>query len=241
MQKVVDGVKKFLDPETKKKYKNNGFEYCRKICAYGPPGTGKSKLICRIAGEYSLPLYYLNCHTLSDHLSDLFDNVQCGIIVIEEMDQCISYSEDKESKEFLNNDNTVDKKNIEYKNKNCPSITELHAILDQILGSKVIVYMTTNNYDILEKINHGSIIRPGRVDQTIYIGTITKKYINILLQKYFKSDTKYFGKDSELPAETNLTPADIINIIKESNDNIDIIKNSIITRNTEKSKETKNN
>jgi len=230
MKSIVDGIKIFLDPETRQKYKKKGWDYCHKICVHGPPGTGKSKLITRIAGEHNLPMYYFSCEQMSGKLRSNFDKIQSGIIVIEEIDRCISYSLNKKSKEIVDDENN-DQQN-EKKAKQAPTITEWHDVLDKILGSKVIVYMTTNNYDTLKKINHGSIIRAERVDQIVYMGTLTKKDINKILQKNFDSEEIYIGE--ELGDETNLTPADIINIIKISNDDIDKIKKLIVERNTEK-------
>lgn len=232
MKKIVDGINIFLDPQTRQKYKKKGFDYCHKICVYGPPGTGKSKLITRIAGEHKLPLYYFSCEEMSGQLGKNFDKVQKGIIVIEEIDRCISYSLNKKSKEIVDGNN----KQTGKKKGQAPTITEWHNVLDKILGSKVIVYMTTNNYDTLKKINHGSIIRAERVDQIVYMGTLTKRDINKILQKNFESEEIYIDKElgGEMDDETNLTPADIINIIKISNDDIDKIKKLIVERNTKK-------
>jgi hypothetical protein len=219
MQRIVSNIKIFLDKKTREKYKKHGFDYNRKICAYGPPGTGKSKLIVRIAGEYNLPLYY---YSSVSNIRCMFDKVQFGIIVIEEMDRCISYTEDREVEEEVRKG---------FINKGHPSVTEWHDVLDKILGDKIIIYMTTNNLDILQKINHGSIVRPERVDQIEYIGYMTKSDIEKLLFKYFNRKI-----DIDIPKETKLTPADIINIIKGSNDDIKVVQKLIRDRNMSNTK-----
>ncbi len=69
----------------------------------------------------------------------------------------------------------------------------------------------------------------------VHIGYLNKEYINELLQKYFETDIEYFGEE-ELNTDIFLTPADIINIIKESQDDIVKIKEIIVDRNIENSK-----
>ncbi len=90
MQKVVYNLEQFLKPSTRKYYEEKGFTYYHRIFTHGPPGTGKSQLAIRLAGEFNLPLYYINCENIDDsQLEILFDSVQRGIIFIEEIDNCI--------------------------------------------------------------------------------------------------------------------------------------------------------
>ena len=111
---------------------------------------------------------------------------------------------------------------------------EWHEALDNIRGEKVIIIMTTNNIDVLRKINHGSLIRPGRVNHIVHFSYVTRKYVNKLLQKHFDTSETYFT--DELPEETLLVPADIINIIKEDTENVDAIKRKIVEKQQEKEK-----
>jgi len=232
MNKVVEGIRKFLLPETRDKYKHKGFGYCRKICAYGPPGSGKSELILRIAGEYNMPVYYLACDGVGMKLSYILDNTKHGIVIIEEIDKCICYQTTNKHNDKPIQNNTIPQKEIH--NNGYPTLVQWHNALDKIMGTKVIIYMTTNNIDTLEKINHGSIIRPGRVDQKIEIGYVNKQFIEDILYKYF-GVTDIYAED-ELNGDIFLTPADIINIIKESDDDINTIKQLIRQQNIEKSK-----
>ncbi len=132
MKKITDGIRNFLQPSTYDMYKRKGFPYCRKILAYGPPGSGKSQLIVRIAGEFDLPIYFLTPH---EQIEKLFDSVQSGIIVIEEIDKRI--------KAPLNDTNNEKQKRIEE-----DRLVLLHRLLDRIIGERVIVYMTTNNIEM---------------------------------------------------------------------------------------------
>lgn len=226
MKHLVKDIEYFLSDDARKNFKEKGLHYCKRICVYGPPGTGKSNLAVRIAGEYKLPIYYLNCQNVYDeHLSELFDNVQHGIIVIEEIDKCIDelvkYKNDKE--ETIKNNALLDKPTT---SGNYPRLVAWHKVLDKIIGNQVIIYMTTNNIELLEKLNHGSIIRSDRVDNLMYFGFIDKNTISGMI-------SKYYGVDIELPDcidydNIKTTPSDIINLIKNQSITPDNINQSLI-------------
>lgn len=77
MEDLIDDIRIFLSPLTMASYKKKGLNYCKRICVHGIPGTGKTNLAVRIAGEFGLPIYNLNCQNLTDgDLSRAFDSVQ---------------------------------------------------------------------------------------------------------------------------------------------------------------------
>jgi len=107
-----------------------------------------------------------------------------------------------------------------------------HKVLDTITGNQVIVYMTTNNHNVISNFNHGSIIRTERVDQQEYIGNVKIGFVNELLNKHFQIDTvnltskEIYHDKNEV---TLLTPADIINAIKITKGNLRQTVNHIVT------------
>ncbi len=144
MKQVIDGMKHFMN--SREDYEKKGFSYSRKICTYGPPGSGKSQLIVHIAGEFNMPLYYIN-HS-NRWLEKYFDRVSNGIIVIEEIDKCIRYCHSDLGEDEIKS--ATDK----IYNKGATSIKKWHNVLDNVVGDNVIIYFTTNNMHILKKINH---------------------------------------------------------------------------------------
>jgi broad-specificity NMP kinase len=231
MQEIVDDIKYFLSPISRKTFKEKGFSYCKRLCVYGPPGTGKSNLALRIAGEFDLPIYYLNCQNVTNEgLEILFDEVQRGIIIIEEIDQCI-----QELVEHTNNEDDVTKNNLE-KKKNTgkyPRLIAWHRVLDKIIGNQVIVYVTTNNIELLRKLNHGSLIRSERIDKIVHLDYIDKNDIEKMVNKYYKQNIKLENNNYK-----NITPADIINILKDQNTSAkninDVIHNMLMNKLTRK-------
>jgi nucleoside-triphosphatase THEP1 len=228
MKEIVDSVRTFLLPETKKMYEDNMLTYCHRIFAYGPPGTGKTHLATRIAGEFDLPLYQLNCENLSDTmLEQLTDTVQRGIIVVDEIDKCIYELVNAK----LQTNKTADTNNPMPRN-NLPSLSGWHRILDKIIGTQVIVYFTTNNYDLIKSLNHGSFVRPERIDVFKFVGNVTIQFINELFAKHYRIQKQYLTtEDMYIDKKTGLTmltPADIISSIKMSNGNIGLAIDKII-------------
>ncbi len=101
--------------------------------------------------------------------------------------------------------------------------------------------MTTNNFNAIKNLNHGSMIRPERIDQIEEIGYVTLDYINCLLRKHFnvKEDlisNIYVDTDT---GKTMLTPADIINAIKINHNDIQQTTAQIYFVSTNRSMEIK--
>lgn len=214
MKKIVQDIELFINPSTYKNYFVREIPYNRKILAYGPPGSGKSQLIVRIAGEFNIPIYYVECN---EYLTRAINVVDRGIIVVEEIDKIIKYTASGDKK--VNNSQT---------DKN---LVLWHRVLDRIMGNKVIIYMTTNNIEYLRELNYGSLIRPGRVDKIVEIGYITIDEINEIIQKYFDNTKLFITHD--LGENIVLVPADITCIVMQSDD-IDVITKMIVDRNLEK-------
>jgi len=224
MNKIIEHIKYFLSPECKKHYKEKGFNNAYRMCIHGPPGTGKSNIITRIAGEFNLPLYYLSLPLDDDDLKQMINQVQRGIIVVEEIDNFIAEINDvsqKVNKDIIKNDNNE-------KTNKCPSLSTWHYILDSLTGSQVIIYMTTNNYDLLKNLNQGSFLRPERIDFTICLDEyISTDFINEIINKYFDTQENYINITNKL---IKITPAEIVNIIKESHEDKNLIINTLINR-----------
>ena len=231
MKHLLEDIKYFLSDTAKKIYKEKGIHYCKRICVYGPPGTGKSNLAIRIAGEYDFPIYYLNCQNLADeNIINLFDRVQRGIIIIEEIDKCI----DELVRYDRNNANSILKEGDPSKTRGgqYPRLVAWHKVLDKIIGHQVIVYMTTNNIEMIKKLNHGSLVRTERVDNLVYFGYVTQTIVEDIISKYYGIKFKL----SEIIdfKQTKITPSDLVNILKNKDtlpENIEFKIMNLINKN----------
>lgn len=210
MKRIITEVENFLKPETRDEYKKKKLKYAMRIYTHGPPGTGKSQLPVRLAGEFKLGLYYINCQGINDaQLINLFDTVQRGIIVVEEIDKCIYELVNKENK-------GKDAVNV-------PRLSAWHEVMDNIKGQQVIVYFTTNNFPLLRDLNHGSLIRAERIDCSAFIGMCHLQNVNDLLSKHFNDEDQEPGHVKMLDNNdifldsrdrTLLSMADVISCIK---------------------------
>lgn len=229
MLKLFKNVEQFILPKTRKMYKEKGLHYCKRICVYGPPGTGKSNFAVRLAGEFNFPIYYLNSRNLSNcSLLSLFNNVQRGIIIIEEIDKCIN--------ELTQYENDKIMKGNSKNSSGFPTLSVWHQALDKIIGRQVIVYMTTNNLHSLQELNHGSLIRGERIDNLVHFGYVNNDEIEQMVNKYH--NTEFALKDIK---STKTTAADILSLLKSTNlENIQVEIQKLISTKTIKVHRPKN-
>lgn len=64
-QTLVDDLKDYLHPYTRRWYGNRGIPYRRGYLLHGPPGTGKSSLSFAIAGYFKLKIYIVSLNSNS--------------------------------------------------------------------------------------------------------------------------------------------------------------------------------
>ena len=235
MYTVINDISHFMKLETKREYDQSSMSYNYKALIYGIPGTGKTELAYRIAGDYSLPLYSIDCENVSDGgLQNMFDSVQRGVILIDEIDKCIHDLLDKE----------------ERKQKTLPSLKAWHKVLDSLTDSEIIVIMTTNNIEMLRNLNHGSFIRSMRVNRVIEFRPSTFEFILEFLMTHFSVDDIPILKSDIYLDSTNrsfIVPADIINAIRTTRNDLEMTVRNIVslsksrTRHLERMDKKRNN
>ncbi|PQE19064.1 Mitochondrial chaperone BCS1 protein [Rutstroemia sp. NJR-2017a BBW] len=64
-QNLLEDIKDYLHPSTRRWYSNRGIPYRRGYLLYGPPGTGKSSLSFAIAGYFKLKIYIVSLNSSS--------------------------------------------------------------------------------------------------------------------------------------------------------------------------------
>ena len=141
----------------------------------GPPGNGKSISISHIKNEAQQKnintIIYNSAQEFMDSYSDLYDNKNKKIVILEEFD---TYAQERVKDNY--NGKTLDSN---------PVLNLLLNLLDGINEITNTVFLfTTNHVQSLDK----AFIRPGRIDQIITFNYPTidqkKKFLEIYLKEY---------------------------------------------------------
>lgn len=167
MQSILDDVRSFLRPETRKWYLQHGLPQRRSYLFYGVPGSGKTSTIRVIASLFRLTCCYLSMTTanfnnqmLGDALSSLPPR---ALIVLEDVDALF----------------TEDRKNAA---GTALTFSGLLNALDGLISAQgVITIMTTNHFERLDK----ALVRGGRVDRRFHFGKPTNQQIIDLFRSFY--------------------------------------------------------
>jgi SpoVK/Ycf46/Vps4 family AAA+-type ATPase len=157
---VIKEIELFMLPETRQKFKENGFLYKRSSLLYGPPGTGKTCIVNRIAhsvqAEGGVVFFSPNPRLLEEAFK-IMDSIQPEtriMVIFEELDQLMNRYE-----------------------------SELLNILDgEIQKSNVIFIATTNHLDKIP----ARIRRPGRFSSVVEVTFPTAETRAFYLNYKFK-------------------------------------------------------
>lgn len=178
-QKMLEYIRAFLKPETKKFYENIGIPYKLNILFEGLPGTGKTSLIYTIASELKRDIAILNFN------KDVDDNVfmralrrlpKNAIFVLEDID--VLFKERKENDNF----------------KSMISFSGLLNSLDGMAFKDNLVTIMTTNYECNLDV---ALKRPGRIDKSLNFGFAKEGQVECMYNKFFpdiKDNFKNFYK-----------------------------------------------
>jgi chaperone BCS1 len=213
---ILDDMKEYLHPRTKKWYSNRGIPYRRGYLLHGPPGTGKSSLCFALAGVLHLPIYVANLNAKSmteDTLANLFRDLPArSIVLLEDIDsaglkvdkrgdkgsgasQTVVVDEDDDGfqpKPLRRSTTGVsisvgkDKKD-EVVNKGI-SFSGFLNIIDGVASAEGrILIMTTNHVEILDP----ALLRPGRCDLKVHFSNASRDVIKgLFLAIYSAKDIR---------------------------------------------------
>ncbi|TVY39185.1 putative mitochondrial chaperone [Lachnellula subtilissima] len=196
-QSLLDDMKDYLHPYTRRWYSNRGIPYRRGYLLYGPPGTGKSSLSFAIAGHFKLKIYIVSLNSPAmneENLSQLFSELpkQC-VVLLEDIDTAglthtrddKSTSEEEVSKPLVTAvpGTTVISPATPPPNPGGRiSLSALLNILDGVASQEGrVLIMTTNHIAKLDD----ALIRPGRVDMTIKFDLASREMINTIFRSIF--------------------------------------------------------
>lgn len=157
---VIKEIGKFMLPETRQAFEDNGFIYKRSTLLYGPPGTGKTCIVNRIANsvvqEGGVALFSPNPKLLEESFK-ILDSIQPEtrvMVIFEELDQLM----DRYESELLN-------------------------LLDGEIQKSNIIFVATTNY--IDKIP-ARIRRPGRFSSVVQVSSPTAETRRYYLNYKFK-------------------------------------------------------
>jgi predicted AAA+ superfamily ATPase len=166
-QRLMDHVRRFLDPATRKAHVHHGVPYKSNILLYGPPGTGKTSTIHAIASEIESDVCVVSFtrdfddRGLARAINDI-EGIARGpkILVLEDVD-CLF--EDRKEHDAA---------------RNAVTLSGLLNCLDGLLRAEgVLVFLTANRVRVLD----AAFVRPGRVDLAIaYRATLAREELRAM-------------------------------------------------------------
>ncbi|KAI8626541.1 P-loop containing nucleoside triphosphate hydrolase protein [Xylariaceae sp. FL1651] len=161
-ESLINDLEKYLDPQRRNFYSEQGIPYRRGYLLHGPPGCGKSSLSLALAGKFGLDLYMANLSNLQDgDLESLFAVLPARCLVLLEDIDAVGLKRQEEDPESWRGPHA-------YK---C-SLSSLLNVLDGVASQEGrVVIMTSNLPDQLDD----ALVRPGRIDIKIHMGYITQR------------------------------------------------------------------
>lgn len=175
---LIEDVKDYLDPATRRWYANRGIPYRRGYLLHGPPGTGKSSLSLALAGHFKMRIYILSLSSpmaTEENVASLFSSLPRRCVVLLEDIDSAGLTHTRENGSNTSNDEqtpVVAPPPPSGTKTTSPltgrlSLSGLLNILDGVASQEGrVLIMTTNHIEKLDK----ALIRPGRVDMTVEFG-----------------------------------------------------------------------
>ncbi|CZR61434.1 related to BCS1 protein precursor [Phialocephala subalpina] len=196
-QNLLDDMRDYLHPMTRRWYSNRGIPYRRGYLLYGPPGTGKSSLSFAIAGYFKLKIYIVSLNSPAmneENLGTLFSELpkQC-VVLLEDIDTAgLTHTRDnnnnaepEEAKPLITTlpgTTVINPAAPPTNNSGRISLSALLNILDGVASQEGrVLIMTTNHIEKLDE----ALIRPGRVDMTVKFDLANTAMITTIFRSIF--------------------------------------------------------
>ncbi|KAG6587756.1 AAA-ATPase, partial [Cucurbita argyrosperma subsp. sororia] len=226
-QQIMEDLRDFANSQSF--YQQTGRAWKRGYLLYGPPGTGKSSMIAAMANFLGYDVYDLELtevHTNSELRKLLMKTTSKSIIVIEDIDCSISFTDRKKK-------NSGTRNYYDFPDIRCGggyrslsgddgrggggggSIT-LSGLLNftdglwSCCGSERIFVFTTNHIEKLDP----ALLRSGRMDMHIFMNFCSYPALKILLKNYLnyeenEIDNTLLQEIKEVIDKAKMTPADV--------------------------------
>jgi len=197
---LLDDMRDYLHPYTRRWYSNRGIPYRRGYLLYGAPGTGKSSFSLAIAGYFKLKIYIVSLNSPmmnEESLAMLFSELpQRCVVLLEDIDTAgLTHTRGDQNAAVEPAAAEPSATNVQKDPSQPPSavatgtqragkisLSALLNVLDGVASQEGrILIMTTNHIDKLDD----ALIRPGRVDMTIKFQLADLAMMNMLFTSIF--------------------------------------------------------
>lgn len=194
IERIETEVNRFLENEGW--YAARGIPYRLGVILYGPPGTGKTSLVRYLASRLERDVHYVKA---SDIVMGKFANrvgtlPKGSIVLVEELDRIIDGAQ-------MDFGSSADKGGGTGK----ATLVDIAGLLNSLDGLTaphgVIFIFTANRIDLIDP----AILRPGRCDLHVHLGTVDFHQANELHRRFFGEQNQEFARHAE---SNNLTPAE---------------------------------
>jgi len=196
--KIRNDVREFID--AREWYLDRGIPYHRGYLLHGPPGTGKTSFVQALAGslDFNIAMLSLSQRGLHDDLlQHLLATVPPQTIVLLE-DADAAFNNRRQRDADGHSGSTV-------------TFSGLLNALDGVASAEErVIFMTTNHIDRLDE----ALVRPGRVDMSIYLGNATEWQIEQLWDRFYADfdpdgsvKRRFLQRMKEVGLVGNISPA----------------------------------
>ncbi|XP_047313438.1 AAA-ATPase At5g57480-like [Impatiens glandulifera] len=209
-------------------YQKTGRAWKRGYLLYGPPGTGKSSMIAAMANYLGYDIYDLELtevHTNSELRKLLMKTSSKSIIVIEDIDCSIDFTNRKSAKSSGNHSSSSSSGGLPLGGGgggndgggNSITLSGLLNFTDGLwscCGSERIFVFTTNHIEKLDP----ALLRSGRMDMHIFMSYCSFSALKILLKNYLGYEDGDLDEDvvkqlEKVIEEAEMTPADVSEVL----------------------------